>query len=197
MAKYIMALDAGTTSNRCILFNEKGEMCSVAQKEFTQYFPKPGWVEHDANEIWSTQLEVAQRAMANIGATAADIKAIGITNQRETTIVWDKNTGEPVHHAIVWQCRRTSEYCDSLKEKGLVDTFRAKTGLVIDAYFSGTKLRCFHYRSGNSSHVLCQHKHGKGRKNSRKPDRPFCVQNIQPFRDKVIGHQRYLIGHQH
>ena len=141
MAKYIMALDAGTTSNRCILFNEKGEMCSVAQKEFTQYFPKPGWVEHDANEIWSTQLEVAQRAMANIGATAADIKAIGITNQRETTIVWDKNTGEPVHHAIVWQCRRTSEYCDSLKEKGLVDTFRAKTGLVIDAYFSGTKLR--------------------------------------------------------
>ena len=141
MTKYIMALDAGTTSNRCILFNEKGEMCSVAQKEFTQYFPKPGWVEHDANEIWSTQLEVAQRAMANIGATAADIKAIGITNQRETTIVWDKNTGEPVHHAIVWQCRRTSEYCDSLKEKGLVDTFRAKTGLVIDAYFSGTKLR--------------------------------------------------------
>ena len=141
MAKYIMALDAGTTSNRCILFNEAGEMCSVAQKEFTQYFPKPGWVEHDANEIWATQLEVAQKAMANIGATAADIAAIGITNQRETTIVWDKNTGEPVSHAIVWQCRRTSEYCDSLKEKGLTDTFRAKTGLVIDAYFSGTKLR--------------------------------------------------------
>ena len=139
--KYIMALDAGTTSNRCILFNEKGEMCSVAQKEFTQYFPKPGWVEHDAEEIWSTQLEVAKEAMANVGATAADIGAIGITNQRETTIVWDKNTGEPIHHAIVWQCRRTSEYCDSLKAKGLVDTFRQKTGLVIDAYFSGTKLK--------------------------------------------------------
>ena len=141
MAKYVMALDSGTTSNRCILFNEKGEMCSVAQKEFTQYFPKPGWVEHDANEIWSTQLGVAVEAMSKIGATAEDIAAIGITNQRETTIVWDKETGEPVYHAIVWQCRRTSEYCDTLKEKGLVDTFRAKTGLVIDAYFSGTKLR--------------------------------------------------------
>ena len=141
MAKYIMALDAGTTSNRCILFNEAGEMCSVAQKEFTQYFPKPGWVEHDANEIWSTQLEVAQKAMANLNVSAADIAAIGITNQRETTIVWDKATGEPIHHAIVWQCRRTSEYCDSLKEKGLVDKIRSKTGLVIDAYFSGTKLR--------------------------------------------------------
>lgn len=141
MAKYVMALDAGTTSNRCILFNEKGEMCSVAQKEFTQYFPKPGWVEHDAEEIWSTQLEVAQEAMRNLGVTAADIAAIGITNQRETTIVWDKNTGEPIHHAIVWQCRRTSEYCDSLKDKGLVDSIRAKTGLVIDAYFSGTKIR--------------------------------------------------------
>ncbi len=141
MAKYVMALDAGTTSNRCILFNEKGEMCSVAQKEFTQYFPKPGWVEHDAEEIWSTQLEVAQKAMANLGATAADIAAIGITNQRETAIVWDKMTGAPVHHAIVWQCRRTSEYCDSLKEKGLTDKFREKTGLVIDAYFSGTKIK--------------------------------------------------------
>ena len=141
MAKYVMALDAGTTSNRCILFNEKGEMCSVAQKEFKQYFPKPGWVEHDANEIWSTQLGVAVEAMSKIGASAEDIAAIGITNQRETTIVWDKNTGEPVYHAIVWQCRRTSEYCDSLKAKGLVDIFRAKTGLVIDAYFSGTKLK--------------------------------------------------------
>lgn len=141
MAKYVMALDAGTTSNRCILFNEKGEMCSVAQKEFTQYFPKPGWVEHDANEIWSTQLGVAVEAMSKIGATAADIAAIGITNQRETAIVWDKETGEPVYHAIVWQCRRTSEYCDSLKAKGLTDTFREKTGLVIDAYFSGTKVK--------------------------------------------------------
>ena len=141
MAKYIMALDAGTTSSRCILFNKKGEMVSVAQKEFTQHFPKPGWVEHDANEIWSTQLGVAVEAVLKAGATAADIAAIGITNQRETTIVWDKNTGEPVCNAIVWQCRRTSEYCDSLKAKGLVDTFRQKTGLVIDAYFSGTKLK--------------------------------------------------------
>ncbi len=141
MAKYVMALDAGTTSNRCILFNEKGEMCSVAQKEFTQYFPKPGWVEHDASEIWSTQLGVAVEAMSKIGATAADIAAIGITNQRETAIVWDKETGEPVYHAIVWQCRRTAEYCDSLKEKGLTDSFREKTGLVIDAYFSATKVK--------------------------------------------------------
>ena len=108
--KYIMALDAGTTSNRCILFNARGEMCSVAQKEFTQYFPKPGWVEHDANEIWTTQLGVALSAMNQIGASAEDIAAIGITNQRETTIVWDRDTGEPVYHAIVWQCRRTSEY---------------------------------------------------------------------------------------
>ncbi|MCI8465731.1 MAG: glycerol kinase GlpK [Lachnospiraceae bacterium] len=141
MAKYVMALDSGTTSNRCILFNEKGEMCSVAQKEFTQFFPKPGWVEHDAEEIWSTQLEVALKAMENVGATAADIAAIGITNQRETAIVWDKATGAPIYHAIVWQCRRTSEYCDSLKEKGLVDTYREKTGLVIDAYFSATKIK--------------------------------------------------------
>ena len=141
MEKYIMALDAGTTSNRCILFNEAGEMCAVAQKEFTQYFPQPGWVEHDAVEIFSTLLEVAQQAMSNLGITAANIAAIGITNQRETTIVWDKNTGEPVCHAIVWQCRRTSAYCDSLKAKGLTETYREKTGLVIDAYFSGTKLR--------------------------------------------------------
>lgn len=141
MAKYIMSLDAGTTSNRCILFNEQGEMCSVAQKEFTQYFPKPGWVEHDPEEIWATQLEVAQKAMANLGAEAKDIAAIGITNQRETAIVWDKATGVPVYPAIVWQCRRTSEYCDSLKEKGLTEAFREKTGLVIDAYFSGTKVK--------------------------------------------------------
>ena len=141
MAKYVMALDAGTTSNRCILFNEKGEICSAAQKEFTQYFPKPGWVEHDANEIWFSQLGVAVEAMSKIGANASDIAVVGITNQRETTIVWDKNTGEPVCRAIVWQCRRTSGYCDSLKDKGLVDIFRRKTGLVIDAYFSGTKLK--------------------------------------------------------
>ena len=141
MAKFVMALDAGTTSNRCILFNEKGEMCSVAQKEFTQYFPKPGWVEHDATEIWLTQYAVAAEALSKAGATAADIAAIGITNQRETTIVWHKNTGEPVYHAIVWQDRRTAEYCDSLVAKGLKESFRAKTGLVIDPYFSGTKIR--------------------------------------------------------
>ncbi len=141
MAQYMMALDAGTTSNRCILFNEAGEICSVAQKEFTQFFPKPGWVEHDANEIWATQLEVAQQAMANLGVTAANIAAIGITNQRETTIVWDKVTGQPVYHAIVWQCRRTSAYCDELKAKGLTDRYRQKTGLVIDAYFAGPKIR--------------------------------------------------------
>ncbi|MDO4566162.1 MAG: glycerol kinase GlpK [Oscillospiraceae bacterium] len=141
MAKYVMALDAGTTSNRCILFNEKGEICSVAQKEFTQIYPQAGWVEHDANEIWATQIGVAREAQAKLGIAATDIAAIGITNQRETTVVWDKNTGEPVYNAIVWQCRRTSEYCDSLKDKGLVDKIREKTGLVIDAYFSGTKVR--------------------------------------------------------
>ena len=141
MAKYVMALDAGTTSNRCILFNEKGQMCSVAQREFKQIFPKPGWVEHDANEIWASQLGVAVEAMNMIDASAADIAAIGITNQRETTILWDKNTGEPVYNAIVWQCRRTSEYCDSLKEQGLTEKFRRKTGLVIDAYFSATKIK--------------------------------------------------------
>lgn len=141
MGKYVMALDAGTTSNRCILFNKKGEIVSSAQKEFTQYFPKPGWVEHDANEIWSNQLGVAVEAMQKVGAEASDIAAIGITNQRETAIVWDKNTGEPVYHAIVWQCRRTSEYCDTLKEKGLTEMFRRKTGLIIDAYFSGTKVK--------------------------------------------------------
>ncbi len=141
MSTYIMALDAGTTSNRCILFNKKGEICSVAQREFTQYFPQPGWVEHDADEIWASMLGVAVEAMNKIGASAGEIAAIGITNQRETAIVWDKNTGEPVCHAIVWQCRRTSEYCDSLKAKGLTEEFRAKTGLVIDAYFSGTKVK--------------------------------------------------------
>ena len=141
MGKYIMALDAGTTSNRCILFDQKGQIVSLAQKEFTQRFPKPGWVEHDANEIWSTMLGVAVEAMQKAGASYEDIAAIGITNQRETTIVWDKKTGEPVYNAIVWQCRRTSEYCDSLMERGLVERFREKTGLVIDAYFSATKLK--------------------------------------------------------
>lgn len=136
-----MALDAGTTSNRCILFNEKGRMCSVAQREFTQYFPQPGWVEHDADEIWASQLGVAVEAMNMIGASAKDIAAIGITNQRETAIVWDKNTGVPVYHAIVWQCRRTAQTCDELKEKGLTEKLKRKTGLVIDAYFSATKVK--------------------------------------------------------
>ena len=141
MAKYIMALDAGTTSNRCILFDQAGKVCSVAQKEFTQIFPHPGWVEHDADEIFSTQLEVAKQAMANIGATAADIAAIGITNQRETTVVWNRFTGKPVCNAIVWQCRRTASFCDELAAEGLTESVRSKTGLVIDPYFSGTKIR--------------------------------------------------------
>ena len=141
MSKYIMAFDAGTTSNRCILFDHDGRIVSVAQKEFTQFFPKPGWVEHDADEIWQTQIETAREAMANAGASAGDIAAIGITNQRETVIVWEKETGRPVTKAIVWQCRRTSEYADSLKEAGCTEMIREKTGLVIDAYFSATKLR--------------------------------------------------------
>ncbi len=143
MAKYIMALDSGTTSNRCILFNEKGEMCSVVQKEFTQYFPQPGWVEHDANEIWQTQLSVARQAMNNVGATYEDIAAIGITNQRETVIVWDRKTGQPVSHAIVWQCRRTADYAaeKTRENPGIVKKFQEKTGLKFDPYFSGTKIR--------------------------------------------------------
>ena len=141
MKRYIMALDSGTTSNRCILFDREGNMRSVAQKEFTQYFPQPGWVEHDANEIWQSQLSVAREAMRKIGATYDEIAAIGITNQRETTVVWDRATGQPVCHAIVWQCRRTADYTDELTEKGLTDSFRQKTGLVIDPYFSATKLR--------------------------------------------------------
>ena len=141
MTKYMMALDAGTTSNRCILFDKKGTIISMAQKEFTQFFPKPGWVEHDASEIWSTMLGVAVEAMTKAGVSADDISGIGITNQRETTIVWDRETGEPVYNAIVWQCRRTSEFCDELKAKDLTETIREKTGLVIDAYFSATKLK--------------------------------------------------------
>ena len=141
MGKYIMALDAGTTSNRCILFDEAGNICSIAQKEFRQIFPNPGWVEHDANEIWSTQLGVAVEAMSMINAKAKDIAAIGITNQRETAIVWNKETGEPVYNAIVWQCRRTSDMADELKAKGLEEAYCQKTGLIIDAYFSATKIK--------------------------------------------------------
>ena len=139
--KYIMALDAGTTSNRCILFDRQGRICSAAQKEFTQIFPRPGWVEHDAREIWATQLGVAVEAMGKIGASAGDIAAIGITNQRETTVVWDRETGEPVYNAIVWQCRRTSAYCDRLREEGYAEKLRSRTGLVADAYFSGPKIK--------------------------------------------------------
>ena len=140
MAKYIMAFDAGTTSNRCILFDRQGRIHSAAQKEFTQIFPRPGWVEHDAQEIWATQLGVAVEAMGKVGASAADIAAIGITNQRETTVVWDRTTGEPVCNAVVWQCRRTSAYCDRLAADHGGELQR-RTGLVADAYFSGPKIK--------------------------------------------------------
>jgi glycerol kinase len=141
MEKYILALDQGTTSSRAILFNRQGKMLSVAQKEFTQIFPEPGWVEHDPNEIWSSQASVAAEAVLKGGADGRNIVAIGITNQRETTIVWDRETGEPVYNAIVWQDRRTASFCDELKKQGLSEIIRSKTGLVIDAYFSGSKIR--------------------------------------------------------
>ncbi len=140
MAKYVLALDQGTTSSRCILFDHKGSICSMAQKEFDQYYPQPGWVEHRPMEIWSSQLAVAIEAMAQVGASAEDIAGIGITNQRETTILWDKNTGEPIYNAIVWQCRRTAEMIDELKTKPIAEEIRKKTGLVPDAYFSGSKI---------------------------------------------------------
>lgn len=159
MAKYIMALDSGTTSNRCILFNRRGEICSVAQKEFAQSYPKPGWVEHDPVEIWNTQLSVAQEAMRKVGARAEDIEGIGITNQRETTVVWDKRNGEPVYPAIVWQCRRTAEYCDELRGRGLSERIREKTGLIIDAYFPARScagsLKTFRVRGRGRSAASC------------------------------------------
>lgn len=141
MQKYILALDQGTTSSRAIVFDHSGKICSVAQKEFTQHFPKPGWVEHDPNEIWSSEASVIAEAIAAIDINGLDIAAIGITNQRETTIVWDIDTEEPIYNAIVWQDRRTAEFCDKLKAQGLVDKVREKTGLIIDAYFSGTKIK--------------------------------------------------------
>jgi glycerol kinase len=141
MKQYVMALDQGTTSSRCIIFDKQGKMKSVAQKEFTQIYPKPGWVEHDPMEIWSSQISVATEAMAKLGINANEIAAIGITNQRETTIVWNKKTGQPVYHAIVWQCRRTSDMVEELKEKGLEPYIKDKTGLIPDAYFSGTKIK--------------------------------------------------------
>ena len=141
MGQYIMAMDQGTTSSRCILFDRAGNICSVAQKEFAQYYPHPGWVEHDPHEIWSSQMAVAIEAMGKIGADAEDIAAIGITNQRETTIVWDKRTANPVYPAIVWQCRRTADMIEELKKDGFADKIQEKTGLVPDAYFSATKIR--------------------------------------------------------
>ncbi len=141
MQQYIMALDAGTTSSRCIIFDHGGHIKASAQQEFRQYYPHPGWVEHNADEIWETQLAVIRQAMEKSRLSAPQISAIGITNQRETTIVWDKTTGKPVCPAIVWQCRRTAEYCDELRQRGFADIIRKKTGLVLDAYFSATKLK--------------------------------------------------------
>ena len=139
--KYIMALDQGTTSSRAIIFNHEGEIVKVAQNEFTQYYPKPGWVEHDPMEIWGTQSGVIREVLETAGIRPNEIAAMGITNQRETTVVWDKNTGKPIYNAIVWQCRRTANICDDLKARGLEDYVRENTGLVIDAYFSGTKIK--------------------------------------------------------
>lgn len=139
--KFILAFDAGTTSSRAIVFDKEGKIRSIAQKEFTQYFPQSGWVEHDPHEIWSSQAAVAAEAITKIGINGANIAGIGITNQRETVVVWDRATGEPVYNAIVWQDRRTSEYCDLLKNRGMVDLIRSKTGLVLDAYFSATKVK--------------------------------------------------------
>ncbi len=141
MEKFILALDQGTTSSRAMLFNKKGEIVSVAQKEFRQIYPKPGWVEHDAQEIWSSQAGVAAEAVASAGVNGKALSGIGITNQRETTVVWDRKTGKPVYNAIVWQDRRTSEYCDQLREEGHAEMIKEKTGLVVDSYFSGTKVK--------------------------------------------------------
>ena len=140
MTKYILALDQGTTSSRAILFDEAGKPVSTAQQEFTQHFPKPGWVEHDPHDIWRTQRDVARAVLDQQKISAAEVAAIGITNQRETTLIWDRKTGEPVHNAIVWQCRRTAPMCDAIRADGFDQTIRAKTGLVTDAYFSGTKV---------------------------------------------------------
>ena len=138
---YILALDQGTTSSRALVFDERSRVVASAQREFTQFFPRPGWVEHDPEEIWTSQMAVAAEALESAGIAPADLAAIGITNQRETTVVWDRHTGRPIHHAIVWQCRRTTDICEILKEKGLAPLFREKTGLVVDAYFSGTKVK--------------------------------------------------------
>ncbi|MGI1689926.1 FGGY family carbohydrate kinase, partial [Thermoanaerobacter uzonensis] len=141
MAKYIMAFDQGTTSSRAIIFDHSGKIIASLNKEFKQIYPKPGWVEHDPMEIWESQIEVAKGVIEKAGIDPGDIAAIGITNQRETTVVWDKNTGKPIYNAIVWQCRRTAPICDELKNKGFDKKIREKTGLVVDAYFSGTKVK--------------------------------------------------------
>ena len=138
---FILALDQGTTSSRAVLFDQSGAVRASAQKEFRQLFPQAGWVEHDPLEIWSSQFEVARAALSSAGVTASDVSAIGITNQRETTVIWDRRTGEPIHNAIVWQDRRTSKFCDDLKRAGHEKLIQSKTGLVCDAYFSGSKIR--------------------------------------------------------
>ena len=140
MEKYVIALDQGTTSSRCILFDHEGDICSVAQREFTQIYPQPGWVEHDPMEIWSSQLGVMVEAIGGIGAHISEVAAIGITNQRETTIIWDKQTGAPIYNAIVWQCRRTSDISEKLKADGMEQLVKERTGLIPDAYFSGSKI---------------------------------------------------------
>ena len=141
MKKYIMSFDQGTTSSRCILFEKDGSIASIVQREFPQIFPKESWVEHDPMAIWSTQISVATEALLKIGGSWEEIYGIGITNQRETTLVWNRKTGEPIYNAIVWQCRRTAEYCDELKNRGFSELIKSKTGLLIDPYFSATKIR--------------------------------------------------------
>lgn len=153
MEKYILSLDQGTTSTRAIVFNKAGEIVHIAQKEFQQYFPNPGWVEHNANEIWGSVLSVIASALSESGIEAGQIAGIGITNQRETTVVWDKHTGKPVYNAIVWQSRQSAEICQELREKGYEETIREKTGLLIDPYFSGTKVKW-----------ILDHVEGQGRK---------------------------------
>ena len=156
MSKYLMALDQGTTSSRCILFDHRGKICSQVHREFTQHFPKDGWVEHDPIQIWETQVSVAYEAMLRVGATYQDIDAIGISNQRETVVVWEKATGKPIYNAIVWQCRRTAKMCDELKQSGAETMIREKTGLLVDPYFSATKLATTggFLMSGNTTFII-------------------------------------------
>ncbi|MCX7743084.1 MAG: FGGY family carbohydrate kinase, partial [Flavobacteriales bacterium] len=158
MRDYILSIDQGTTSSRALLFDRNGNIVTVAQKEFTQYFPSPGWVEHDANEIWSTQASVCVEALQKAGISSGNIAAIGITNQRETTVMWDKETGNPIAPAIVWQDRRTAGYCDELKIRGLENLIRSKTGLIPDAYFSATKIRWILKNIPQAAHLANENK---------------------------------------